>query len=53
MTRTVPAALLTALGQAEFQPFYAVEALFVKYTTDSDGETTKSGILYDWPKLGS
>ncbi len=31
----------------------AVEALFVKYTTDSDGETTKSGILYDWPKLGS
>ena len=28
MTRTVPAALLTALGQAEFEPFYAVEALF-------------------------
>ena len=31
----------------------AVEALFVKQTTDSDGETTKSGILYDWPELGS
>jgi hypothetical protein len=29
----------------------AVEALFVKYTTDSDGKTTKSGILYDWPEL--
>tara|TARA_R110002012_G_scaffold314614_2_gene527509 strand:+ start:1872 stop:2453 length:582 start_codon:yes stop_codon:yes gene_type:complete len=31
----------------------AVEALFVKWTTDSDGKTTKSGILYDWPELGS
>jgi hypothetical protein len=31
----------------------AVEALFLKYTTDSDGKTTKSGILYDWPELGS
>ena len=30
----------------------AVEALFVKWTTDSDGKTTKSGILYDWPELG-
>ena len=29
----------------------AMEALFVKYTTDSDGKTTKSGILYDWPEL--
>ena len=31
----------------------AVEALFLKWTTDSDGKTTKSGILYDWPELGS
>ena len=31
----------------------AIEALFVKWTTDSDGKTTKSGILYDWPELGS
>ena len=31
----------------------AVEALFVKRTTDSDGKTTKSGILYEWPELGS
>ena len=31
----------------------AVEALFLKWTTDSDGKTTKSGTLYDWPKLGS
>ena len=30
----------------------AVEALFLKWTTDSDGKTTKSGILYDWPELG-
>jgi hypothetical protein len=29
----------------------AMEALFVKHTTDSDGKTTKSGILYDWPEL--
>ena len=28
MSRTVPAALLTALSQPEIQPFYAVEALF-------------------------
>ena len=31
----------------------AVEALFLKWSTDSDGKQTKSGILYDWPKLGS
>ena len=31
----------------------AIEALFIKWTTDSDGKTTKSGILYDWPELGS
>ena len=29
----------------------AVEALFITYTTDSGGNTTKSGILYDWPEL--
>jgi hypothetical protein len=28
MSRTVPAALLTALAQPEVQPFYAVELLF-------------------------
>jgi hypothetical protein len=28
MSRTVPAALLTALGQPEVEPFYAVEILF-------------------------
>jgi len=27
--------------------------LFLKWATDSDGKTTKSGILYDWPELGS
>ena len=31
----------------------AVEALFINWTTDSDGKVTQSGILYDWPKLGS
>jgi hypothetical protein len=31
----------------------AVAALFVVYTEDSDGETIKSGILYDWPELGT
>jgi len=29
----------------------AVEALFVVY--EEDGETIKSGILYDWPELGT
>jgi hypothetical protein len=31
----------------------AVEALFLKWTTDSDGKTIQSGILYEWPELGS
>ena len=31
----------------------AVAALFVVYTEDSDGEVTKSGVLYDWPELGT
>ena len=31
----------------------AVEALFIKRTMGSDGETIKSGILYEWPELGS
>jgi hypothetical protein len=30
----------------------AIAALFVTYTTNADGSITKSGILYDWPKLG-
>ena len=35
----------------------AVDALFLRWTAtnpaDRDGKTTKSGILYDWPELGS
>ena len=30
----------------------SVAALFITYTTNEDGSVTKSGILYDWPKLG-
>jgi len=29
----------------------AIAALFVTYTLEDDGSTTKSGILYDWPEL--
>jgi hypothetical protein len=29
----------------------AVAALFLTYTLEDDGSTTKSGILYDWPEL--
>ena len=29
----------------------AVAALFLTYTLNEDGSTTKSGILYDWPEL--
>ena len=29
----------------------AIAALFITYTHNDDGSTTKSGILYDWPKL--
>jgi len=25
--------------------------LFLTYTVEEDGSTTKSGILYDWPEL--
>jgi len=30
----------------------AIAALFLTYTAEDDGSTTKSGILYDWPELG-
>jgi len=29
----------------------AIAALFLTYTEEEDGTTTKSGILYDWPDL--
>ena len=29
----------------------AIAALFITYTRNDDGSTTKSGILYDWPEL--
>jgi hypothetical protein len=29
----------------------AMAALFLTYTIEEDGSTTKSGILYDWPEL--
>lgn len=29
----------------------AVEKLFLKYTLNADGTTTKTGILYDWPEM--
>ena len=30
----------------------AVAALFLTYTAEDDGSTTKSGVLFDWPELG-
>ena len=48
--RTKAADMETAIDNAADTD--AVEALFLKWTTDSDGKTTKSGILYDWPELG-
>jgi hypothetical protein len=29
----------------------AIAALFVTYTVNADGTTTKSGVLFDWPEL--
>jgi hypothetical protein len=29
----------------------AIAALFLTYTVEDDGSTTKSGVLYDWPEL--
>jgi len=48
--RTKAADMETAIDNAADTD--AVEALFLKWATDSDGNTTKSGILYDWPELG-
>jgi hypothetical protein len=31
----------------------AISDLFLVVTEDSEGNVTKSGILYDWPSLGS
>ena len=39
----------TAITNAEDTD--AVAALFLTYTAEDDGSTTKSGILYDWPEL--
>lgn len=30
----------------------AIAALFVTYTSNPDGTTTKTGVLFDWPELG-
>jgi len=30
----------------------AIAALFVTYTVNADGTTTKTGVLFDWPELG-
>ena len=30
----------------------AIAALFVSYTINEDGTTTKTGVLFDWPELG-
>ena len=30
----------------------AIAALFVTYTVEDDGTTTKTGVLFDWPELG-
>jgi hypothetical protein len=42
MSRTLPAALLTALSQPEVQPFYAIEALF---DDDDDTRYDEAGYL--------
>jgi hypothetical protein len=30
----------------------AIAALFLTYTVEDDGTTTKTGVLFDWPELG-
>ena len=49
--RTKATAMETAIDNAADTA--AVEALFLKWTRDSDDKLTKSGILYEWPELGS
>lgn len=51
MSRTVPAALLTALGNAEIQPFFAVEMMFDTRTIDFNGESIDVGPLRLWSGL--
>jgi len=31
----------------------AIDALFLRYTSNPDGSVTKSGMLYDWPELSA
>lgn len=39
-------------GWRPFIGWSSIAALFLTYTIEDDGSTTKSGILYDWPELG-
>lgn len=48
--RTKATAMETAITDAADTD--AVAALFLTYTLEDDGSTTKTGILYDWPELG-
>lgn len=47
--RTKATAMETAITDAADTD--AVAALFLTYTLEDDGSTTKTGILYDWPEL--
>lgn len=51
MSRTVPASLLTALGNAEIQPFFAVEMMFDTRTITFNGESIDVGPLRLWSGL--
>lgn len=48
MSRIVPAALVTALGNAQIEPFFAIEMMFDTRTSTFNGETIDVGPLRLW-----
>lgn len=48
MSRIVPAALVTALGNAEIEPFFAIEMMFDTRTITFNGESIDVGPLRLW-----
>ena len=48
MSRIVPAALVTALGNAQIEPFFAIEMMFDTRTITFNGETIDVGPLRLW-----
>jgi hypothetical protein len=43
--------LNTRIGESNRAMVASFAELFVTYTVNADGTTTKTGVLFDWPEL--